>query len=393
MGMRVADTIAVEDKEVRLSAPNPRCRRDSQEHDRKTHASGTGQLALMRTGAHDASPVSHEPTIGRKRTVARWVSWLFGLAALGAVALFATHFTEEKAFAKLLIHAHPAWLLLAVVLQMGTYVADARIWQRILVRANISRPLKSYIGLGLAKLLMDQVVPSGGLSGTFLVVRALDHRGVPRAASMAAVVIDLVSYYAAYVVALCIALGIVWVHGDLSVFIALPAAVFAPLAATIPTTVLLVSRGRALPPWITRLPLIKGVLGALVEATPRIAHDASLIARCVGLQLAIFVLDAGTLWVMLWALGLAVPPAPVFASFMLSTLARTLGPIPGGLGVFEAASVATLKLMGVPVAAGLAATLLFRGFSFWLPMVPGLVFARRESHVDRRAQRPPGQTP
>lgn len=58
---------------------------------------------------------------------------------------------------------------------------------------------------------------------------------------------------------------------------------------------------------------------------------------------------------------------PVFASFMLSTLARTLGVVPGGLGVFEAVSVATLKLIGVPVVAGLAATLLFRGFSFWLP--------------------------
>ena len=184
-----------------------------------------------------------------------------------------------------------------------------------------------------------------------------------------------------------LALAVVWVHGDLSLFIVLPAVLFVPLAAAIPTTVLLVSRGRALPRWITRLPLIKRILGALVEATPGIAHDVWLIARCTGLQLVIFVLDAATLWVMLWALGLAVHPAPVFASFMLSTLARTLGPIPGGLGVFEAASVATLKLMGVPVAAGLAATLLFRGFSFWLPMVPGLVFARRESHTRAPTER------
>ena len=64
----------------------------------------------------------------------------------------------------------------------------------------------------------------------------------------------------------------------------------------------------------------------------------------MGLQGAIFLLDAGTLWSMLCALGLSVPPALVFASFVLSTLARTLAPVPGGLGIFEAASVATLKL-------------------------------------------------
>ena len=331
-------------------------------------------------------PTSQPPATRRKRGFARWMSWLFGLAALVAVALFATHFSEEKAFAELLIHSRPAWLVVGVVLQMGTYVADARIWQRVLMRAKISRALKSYVGLALAKLLTDQVAPSGGLSGTFLVVRALDRRGVPRGASMAGVVVDLVSYYAAYVLALVFALGVVWVHGDLSLFVVLPAAIFAPVAATIPTFVLLASRGRALPRWITRLPLIKPVLGALLEATPDTAHDVRLIARCTGLQLAIFLLDAATVWVMLSALGLSVHPAPVFASFMLSALARTLGPIPGGLGVFEAASVATLKLMGVPVAAGLAATLLFRGFSFWLPMVPGLVFARRETRAGSDVQ-------
>jgi uncharacterized membrane protein YbhN (UPF0104 family) len=32
-------------------------------------------------------------------------------------------------------------------------------------------------------------------------------------------------------------------------------------------------------------------------------------------------------------------------------------------------------------AVGLAATLLFRGFSYWLPMVPGIILARRETRA------------
>jgi Mg2+-importing ATPase len=97
--------------------------------------------------------------------------------------------------------------------------------------------------------------------------------------------------------------------------------------------------------------------------------------------LFVVVLDALTLWTMLGALGLEVHPAPVFASFMLSTLARILSLVPGGLGVFEVASVASLRLMGVPVGAGLAATLLMRGFSFWLPMLPATLFAHREARA------------
>jgi Mg2+-importing ATPase len=60
--------------------------------------------------------------------------------------------------------------------------------------------------------------------------------------------------------------------------------------------------------------------------------------------------------------------AGVFASFMVSTLLRTISIVPGGLGIFEAASVMTLKLAGVSVPVALAATLLFRGLSVWLPM-------------------------
>ena len=320
-------------------------------------------------------------TDGKKKCSARWISWLFGLAILAAVALFAAHRSEAKEFARLVAHAQPAWLFLGLLLQLSTYIADARIWQRIIMRAGILRPLWSYMSLGLAKLFMDQVVPSGGMSGILLVVRALDRRGIPRGASMAAVVVDHVSYYTAYVAALAVALGVVWVHGSLTLFIILPAVIFAPVAAGIPAVLVLVSRGRSLPHWIRRLPIVGSGLRTLAEATPGVAHDGSLISRCMGLQVAIFLLDAGTLWIMLRAIGLSVHPAQVFASFMLSTLARTLGPVPGGLGIFEAASVATLKLMGVPIAAGLAATLLFRGFSYWLPMVPGILLARRETRT------------
>jgi uncharacterized protein (TIRG00374 family) len=318
---------------------------------------------------------------GKKKGRARWISWLFGLAILVAVALFTAHRSEGQEFARLVAQTKLIWLLLGLLFQMGTYVAEARIWQMIIARAGISRPLWSYINLGLAKLFMDQMIPSGGVSGTLLVVRALDRRGIPRGTSMAAIVVDLVSYYAAYFAALVVALGVVWVHGGLTLFIILPAAIFAPVAAGILVVLVLVSRGRALPEWIQRLPILGSGLRAFAEATPGLAHNGSLIALGISLQVTIFLLDAGTLWIMLRALGLSVYPAQVFASFMLSTLARTMGPVPGGLGIFEAASVATLKAIGVPIAAGLAATLLYRGFSYWLPMAPGILFARRETRT------------
>jgi uncharacterized protein (TIRG00374 family) len=321
---------------------------------------------------------SHPPA--RPARGMRWMSWLFGAALLIGVAMLASQREQQLRFAELITRSRPEWLLLGFLLQLGTYVAEARIWQHSLLRARFARPLRSYIGLGLAKLFLDHTVPTGGVTGTLLVVRGLDRRRIPRDASMAAVVTGLVSHYLAHAFAVVVALIVIWRSGGFSNYVLVPALAFAALAVLMPTLLLAASGGaRKVPRWLARVPLLRTALLAVADARPDVARDLSLTLRCTLLQLTIVVLDALTLWAMLLALGAVVDPAAVFASFMLSTLARILGIVPGGIGVFEAVSIASLRVMGVPLAAGLAATLLYRGLSFWLPMLPASVFAHREA--------------
>jgi uncharacterized membrane protein YbhN (UPF0104 family) len=67
-----------------------------------------------------------------------------------------------------------------------------------------------------------------------------------------------------------------------------------------------------------------------------------------------------------------------FIAIVLASIAATLSALPGGIGGFEAGSVAILTLLGIPVEAALTATVIFRGFSLWLPLLPGLYFARKD---------------
>ena len=57
-------------------------------------------------------------------------------------------------------------------------------------------------------------------------------------------------------------------------------------------------------------------------------------------------------------------------------MVATLGPIPLGLGTFEAGATGMLSLMSVPLEAALAATLLLRVFTLWLPLLPGFMLIR-----------------
>jgi uncharacterized protein (TIRG00374 family) len=100
-------------------------------------------------------------------------------------------------------------------------------------------------------------------------------------------------------------------------------------------------------------------------------------SETIGVQGAIVVCDAATVWMLILAMGVTASVGGVFAAFMIASLFRTVGIVPGGLGTFEATSVLMLRAVGVETAAALSATLLFRGLSFWLPMLPGYWCSRR----------------
>jgi len=57
--------------------------------------------------------------------------------------------------------------------------------------------------------------------------------------------------------------------------------------------------------------------------------------------------------------------------------------VPMGLGSFEAVSIAMLRLFAVPFEAAVSATLMFRGFTLWLPLIPGGMVLRKELKESR----------
>ena len=81
------------------------------------------------------------------------------------------------------------------------------------------------------------------------------------------------------------------------------------------------------------------------------------------------------------AVGAAPRPSLVMLAYASAELLAQIPFTPGGLGFVEAGLVGTLTLAGVPGPAALAATLLYRLVSYWLPIPVGgvahLLFRRR----------------
>ncbi|HEX5626668.1 MAG TPA: YbhN family protein [Actinomycetota bacterium] len=89
------------------------------------------------------------------------------------------------------------------------------------------------------------------------------------------------------------------------------------------------------------------------------------------------------------AVGASPRPSLVILAYASAELLAQVPFTPGGLGFVEAGLVGTLSLAGVPGASALAATLLYRLVSYWLPLPLGgiayLAYRRRYGSKARPA--------
>ena len=348
-----------------------------------------GMRTFLRSGRVEEG-VAHARTEdeGRRRAEGGSVAWrvLFGVAVLLGLAWLVANRAEGQELIALVRDAQPRWLLVAIVLQAATYPVDGMVWKRALVRRGEHRDLGlgTITRLAFAKFFVDQFLPGGGVGGTVLTMRSLQTRGVSRDAAMHGLVARLVSYYFAYALALALAAAIAWVAAD-----RLPRTILGLSSAAavvflfVPALLLWALRHpqRRLTRFLLHTRLLaraRPLVLSMTRAAPAVGRDRGLLLECTAWQFAIFALDGATLWATLHAVGMATSLPVAYAGFLLGFLAGSVG-IPAGIGVFEAGAVAGLALLGVPSAPALAATLLFRGFSLWLPLAPGAYYARRES--------------
>ncbi|NLX18581.1 MAG: flippase-like domain-containing protein [Desulfobulbus sp.] len=305
-------------------------------------------------------------------------NWLPGLLLLAGLIVAVSHIGELENFAHLVRKAEPVWLMAALVLQLATYMSVAVVWYLALHAAGASYPLWPLVPLGIAKLFSDQAMPSGGISGTAFFMAALNRRGISNQVCMATLLLSLVAYYGAYLTAALATLWLLHFYHAIHTWIVAVVIIFSLVAAGIPTGALwLRSLGHKEPPRILRhAPGLKQLMEDVAEAPNELMHRPALLIVATLLHLSVFCFDAATLWVMLQVVGMPVSFWAVFPCFVLASMVATIGPIPLGLGSFEATCVGMLGVMGVPVETALTATLLLRGFTLWLPMLPGMWMVR-----------------
>jgi uncharacterized protein (TIRG00374 family) len=118
----------------------------------------------------------------------------------------------------------------------------------------------------------------------------------------------------------------------------------------------------------------------LVAATVPTLRKPLRTVQLIGGEVAFLAFTAAGIVATLAAIGAHFSVVPVVAVYIVASTLGQLLPTPGGLGAVEGALVAGLTAIGIPASTAIAAALVSRVLTFWLPVLPGIVAFRLLQH-------------
>jgi undecaprenyl-diphosphatase len=256
------------------------------------------------------------------------------------------------------------WLTGTVVMSLLTYVFAA-----ISTMGGFREPLPFVptVQVAMASSFVNRVTPAN-VGGMALNVRFVQKAGIPPAAAVAGVGLNVAAGGVVHVVLLLAFL--IWAGRSDAAEFSLPGGT--TLLIAIPVVLALIGIVMA-----TR----RGRSFVRARVVPSIAQSMAAIrsvARSPARVGALFGGSIGVTMAYVTALACAVAAfdgeadfAQVGAVYLGASLLAAAAPTPGGLGAMEAGLVAGFTGVGMEPAIAVAAVLSYRLLTFWLPVLPG----------------------
>lgn len=315
-----------------------------------------------------------------RRRLPWFLALLVGLSALAALTLFIVHFGDITGFGRQAANAKAGPLFGASLAQIVPYVLAALVWFLFLRRVNTPLKLSSLVPLSLAKLFADQALPTGGLSGAAFFLFALTRRGIPDKIAFRTFAFTTTAYFLAFLIAAIISLIALSTSQNAPPALSASVSAFAGLFLFLTVTAFLIAlyRPKLTPSFMRKRRFVSKASEFVAAALHDIRYLPGLFMRLAAILLLIRLIDGLTLMLISEAIGAPITLGVGFVAVAIASIAATIGPAPMGLGAFEAGMIASLTVFGAAIEDAFTATLIYRGLTLWLPLLPGFVVIQRE---------------
>jgi uncharacterized protein (TIRG00374 family) len=280
----------------------------------------------------------------------------------------------------------PYWIFWALAFTLGMFGGYVMMFRGVFVRAPGGERIgwrESY-QITMAGLAASRIFAAGGAGGLVLTAWALRRAGMRKRMVADTTLSFLILTYFPYVAALVVCglglrLGIF--PGEAPFGLTVVPAVIAVVALAIGLSIALVPTDLQ-----RRLGGLERRGGSIARLAQRLAHvpasasagmrDALAHVRSRDPALFGAFLFWGFQILVLWAAFKAFgdsPPAAVLVQAFFVGMLGNLLPMPGGVGGVEGGMIASFVAFGVDGGLAVVAVLVYRAFTFWLPMIPGVI--------------------
>ncbi len=297
-----------------------------------------------------------------------------------------------------LLQCNPWLLVLAVAAEIAFYVIQTMVYRSISKAVGLEYPFFELAPLVLILPFVNVAVPSSGMAALALLADDAHQRDMePEAAVVAGLVYNLF-----FVSSLSIFIwpglwelrhygvlrpyqawaGVAYAGFVGVMLLILALAGWAPgvLGWIINWASLLARAARRIVRWPERKP--RGmVLSIEMEHYQHIVKRAVRNLRALGWATFWALLAQGVnllcLFLCVSALGRTITPFRLVAGGGVSNLITMISPTPQGIGLTEGATADVFSSLGQPLETAVAITLVYRGVTFWLPLLASLILMRR----------------
>jgi uncharacterized protein (TIRG00374 family) len=307
----------------------------------------------------------------------------FLLAALAALYFLLPKLAGLEDTWERIEDGRPVWTIAALLLTLGMFGGYVAMFRGVYGRAAARIGWAASYQITMAGLAASRLFAAGGAGGLVLTAWALRRSGMRKRTVADKTISFLVLTYLPYVFAVIVCgFGLHWglFNGaDPFSLTFVPAVVGVVLLAIalaiafIPTDLQRRLRGLEREGRLSRLTHQLAVAPASTSAGVRdaINHLRSRDPALLGAVL-FWAFQIAVLWAAFHAFGNSPPLAVLVQAFFIGMLGNLL-PMPGGVGGVEGGMVGAFSAFGVSFDLALVAVLVFRAFTFWLPLIPGVI--------------------
>jgi len=287
-------------------------------------------------------------------------------------------------------------LLLALGLELGWILNFGASYQTLYRIVGIDKKLLPLTRLVTAVNFVNIVAPTAGIGGMAVIYSDAAKNGYSSAKVTVGSLLFLLFDYLGLLSVIFVGLIILSLHNTLSITDILAYLLFLILALALGAVLILASRSehhlsRVLTT-IVRLinkltrPFIKRQIlnendahnfaAEMAEGVTALKHVRSGWLRPLVLTFTNKIFLVTILGIVFLAFNVEVTLAVVIAGFSLAYLFAIISPTPSGVGIVEGVMTLGLKSLGVPLESAVVVTLAYRGVTFWLPLLIGMISLR-----------------